>query len=157
MGRLSRGSVHSHPRGIAATRFRERHVLRSGVIGYRVWLLIKWTPNGITAKEIVDLLETAAPLPRHVLEAETCRLVASLARKGFVQERPPRETVGEHRSAVGLEGSLDFSKSLLLEAGQSSNCGPVLGPIRPTEGKSEDSNGEEDWRRSRKSSTPVLI
>ncbi len=69
-----------------------------------VWLLIKWTPNGITVKEIVDLLETAAPLPRHILEAETCRLVASLARKGFVRERPPRETVCEHRSAVGLDG-----------------------------------------------------
>jgi len=69
-----------------------------------VWLLIKYTPNGITVKEIVDLLERAAPLPRHILEAETCRLVVSLARKGFVRERPPRETVGEHRSAVGLGG-----------------------------------------------------
>jgi len=69
-----------------------------------VWLLIKWTPNGITVKEIVDLLETAAPLPRYILEAETCRLVASLARREFVRERPPRETVREHRSAVGLDG-----------------------------------------------------
>ncbi len=48
-----------------------------------VWLLMKWTPAGIRVKEIVDLLETAAPLPRHILETETCRLVASLARKGF--------------------------------------------------------------------------
>ncbi len=69
-----------------------------------VWLLIKWTPDGITVQEIVDLLETAAPLPRHILEAETCRLVASLARREFVRERPPRETVREHRSAVDLDG-----------------------------------------------------
>ncbi len=69
-----------------------------------VWLLIKWTPKGITVKEIVDLLERAAPLPRHILEAETCRLVASLARKGFVRERPLRETVGEHGKAAGLDG-----------------------------------------------------
>lgn len=48
-----------------------------------VWLLMKWPPAGITVKEIVALLETAAPLPRHILETETCRLVASLARKGF--------------------------------------------------------------------------
>jgi len=67
-----------------------------------------WTPNGITVKEIVNLLETAAPLPRHILEVETCRLVASLARKGFVRERPPREVVGGHRSAVGLDGVSRF-------------------------------------------------
>ncbi len=65
-----------------------------------VWLLIKWTPCGITVKEIVDLLETAVPIPRPILETETCGLVAALARKGFVRERPPHETAGEHRSAV---------------------------------------------------------
>ncbi len=63
-----------------------------------VWLLIEWTPAGITVKEIVDLLETAAPLPRHILETETCRLVASLARKGFVRKRPSRECMSEHRN-----------------------------------------------------------
>ena len=64
-----------------------------------VWLLMKWTPTGITGitvKEIVDLLETAAPVPRHILETETCRLVASLARKEFVRERPSRESMSEH-------------------------------------------------------------
>ena len=63
-----------------------------------VWLLMKWTPAGITVKEIVDLLETAAPVPRHILETETCRLVASLARKGFVRKRPSRECMSEHRN-----------------------------------------------------------
>jgi len=58
---------------------------------------MKWTPAGITVKEIVDLLETAAPVPRHILETETCRLVASLARKGFVRKRPSRESMSEHR------------------------------------------------------------
>ncbi len=62
-----------------------------------VWLLMEWTPAGITVKEIVNLLETAAPLPRHILETETCRLVASLARKGFVRERSSRESMSEHR------------------------------------------------------------
>src|SRR6266566_2623181 len=62
-----------------------------------VWLLMKWTPAGITVKGIVDLLETAAPLPRHILETETCRLVASLARKGFVRKRTSRESMSEHR------------------------------------------------------------
>jgi len=64
-----------------------------------VWLLIEWTPAGITVKEIVDLLETAAPLPRRILETETCRLVSSLARKGFVQKRPSGESVGEGKNA----------------------------------------------------------
>lgn len=65
-----------------------------------VWLLIKWTPAGITVKEIVDLLGTAAPLPRHILETETCKLVASLGRKGFIRKRS-RESVSEHRNAHG--------------------------------------------------------
>jgi hypothetical protein len=64
-----------------------------------VWLLIKWTPAGITAREIVDLLETATPLPRHILETETCRLVASLARKGFVRKRPSRQSMGDYKNA----------------------------------------------------------
>jgi hypothetical protein len=63
-----------------------------------VWLLIEWTPAGITVKEIVDLLETAAPVRRHVLETETCRLVASLARKGFVRKRTSNESMSEHRN-----------------------------------------------------------
>src|SRR6266852_7346972 len=72
-----------------------------------VWLRIQWTPNGITVKEIVDLLETAAPLPRHILEAETCRLVASLARKGFVRERPSREPMSEHMDDQQEEAMAD--------------------------------------------------
>ncbi len=60
-----------------------------------VWLLIKWTPAGITVKEIVDLLETAVPLPRRILETETCRLVASLTQNGFVRKRPSRESGSE--------------------------------------------------------------
>src|SRR6266480_1300153 len=34
LGRLSRGTVHSYPRGIASNRFRKRHVLRSSVISW---------------------------------------------------------------------------------------------------------------------------
>ncbi len=64
-----------------------------------VWLLIKWTPVGITVKEIVDLLETAAPLPRNMLETETCGVVADLARSGFVRKRPSGESVSERRNA----------------------------------------------------------
>src|SRR5260370_14388867 len=71
-----------------------------------VWLLIEWTPAGITVKEIVDLLETAAPLPRNMLETETCGVVADLARSGFVRKRPSGESVSERRNAqepAGLE------------------------------------------------------
>jgi hypothetical protein len=64
-----------------------------------VWLLIEWTPAGITVKEIVDLLETAAPLPRNMLETETCGVVADLARNGFVRKRRPGESVSERRNA----------------------------------------------------------
>ena len=63
-----------------------------------VWLLIKWTAIGITVKETVDLLETAAPLPRDILETETCRVVADLARNGFVRRRPSGESVSERRN-----------------------------------------------------------
>ena len=63
------------------------------------WLLIKWTPVGITVNEIVDLLETAAPLPRNMLETETCVVVADLARSGFVRKRPSGEPVRGRRNA----------------------------------------------------------
>jgi hypothetical protein len=61
---------------------------------------MEWTPAGITVKEIVDLLETAAlaPVRRQILENETSRLVASLARKGFVRKRPSKEFISEHRN-----------------------------------------------------------
>jgi hypothetical protein len=63
-----------------------------------VWLLIEWTPAGITVKEIVDLLETAARLPRNILEKETCGVVADLARNGFVRKHPSGESVSERRN-----------------------------------------------------------
>src|SRR6266481_5694978 len=63
-----------------------------------VWLLIEWTPAGITVKKIVDLLETAARLPRNILEKETCGVVADLARNGFVQKHPSGESVSERRN-----------------------------------------------------------
>jgi len=63
-----------------------------------VWLLIEWTPAGITVKEIVDLLETAAPLPRNMLETETCGVVAELARNRFVRKRPSGGSVSERRN-----------------------------------------------------------
>src|SRR5207248_1133196 len=63
-----------------------------------VWLLIEWTPAGITVKEIVDLLETAAPLPRNMLETETCGVVADLARNRFVRKRPSGGSVSERRN-----------------------------------------------------------
>src|SRR5712664_2591897 len=65
------------------------------VLSAAVWLLIKWTPAGITVKEIVDLLETAVPLHRHILEVETCGSVADFARGGFVAKRPGLELVTE--------------------------------------------------------------
>lgn len=92
------------PEGLLLLDFERDMYCDLALLAAGVWLLIKWTPGGITVKEIADLLETAAPLPRHILETETCGLVASLARKGFVRERPPRETAGEHRSAVGRDG-----------------------------------------------------
>ena len=63
-----------------------------------VWLLIEWTPAGITVKEIVDLLETAATLPRNMLETETCGVVADLARNRFVRKRPSGGSVSERRN-----------------------------------------------------------
>jgi hypothetical protein len=58
-------------------------------------MLIKWTATGITVREIVDLLETAVPLHREILEVETCRSVADFARDGFVGKQPCRESVTE--------------------------------------------------------------
>ena len=66
-----------------------------------VWLLIEWTPAGITVKEIVDLLETAARLPRNILEKETCGVVGDLARNGFVRKHPSGESVSERRNVQG--------------------------------------------------------
>jgi hypothetical protein len=56
------------------------------VLAGAVWLLIDWTPTGITVKEIVDLLETVAPLRRRLLETETCKTVTELVRNGFVRK-----------------------------------------------------------------------
>ncbi len=79
-----------------------------------VWLLIKWTPAGITVKEIVDLLETAAPLPRYILETEACGLVASLTQNGFVRKRPSRESgseLGDAQEHRGVEwGRMNMDK-----------------------------------------------
>src|SRR6266581_7440079 len=69
------------------------------VLSAAVWLLIKWTPAGITVKEIVDLLETAVPLHRHILEVETCGSVADFARDGFVGKGPGRESMTENMDA----------------------------------------------------------
>ena len=63
-----------------------------------VWPLIECTPTGITVKEVVDLLETAARLPRNILENETCGAVADLARNGFVRKQPSGESVSERRN-----------------------------------------------------------
>jgi len=68
-----------------------------------VWLLIEWTPAGITVKEIVDLLEKAARLPRNILEKETCGVVADLARNGFVRKHPSGESVSERRNVQAHE------------------------------------------------------
>src|SRR5258708_32947039 len=69
------------------------------VLSAAVWLLIKWTPAGITVKEIVDLLEPAVPLQRHILEVETCRSVADFARRGFVGKQPGRKSRTESMDA----------------------------------------------------------
>ena len=85
------------PEGLLLLDFERDTYCELAVLAGAVWLLMKWTPVGITVKEIVDLLETAAPLPRYTLETETCRLVTSLARRGFVRERPPSESVPNRR------------------------------------------------------------
>ena len=64
-----------------------------------VWLAIQLTPTGITIREIVDLLEQIVPAQRHVLESETCRVVAGLARDGFVRNKPSCQPVSEHANA----------------------------------------------------------
>ena len=85
------------PEGLLLVDFQRNMYCDLALLAAAVWLLIEWTPAGITVKEIVDLLETAAPLPRYTLETETCRLVTSLARRGFVRERPPSESVPSRR------------------------------------------------------------
>ena len=87
------------PEGLLLLDFERDMYCDLPLLAAAVWLLLEWTPAGITVKEIVDLLETAAlaPVRRHILETETCRLVASLARKGFVRERSSRESMSEHR------------------------------------------------------------
>src|SRR5260370_35688089 len=87
------------PDGFLLLDFERDMYCELALLAAAVWLLIKWTPAGITVKEILDLLETAAPLPRCILETETCRLVASLARKGFVRKRQSRESVAEYKNA----------------------------------------------------------
>jgi len=89
------------PEGLLLLDFERDMYCDQPLLAAAVWLLVEWTPAGITVKEIVDLLETAAPVRRHVLEAETCRLVASLARKGFVRKRPSNESMSEHRNDQG--------------------------------------------------------
>src|SRR5438046_973684 len=76
------------PEGLLLLDFQRDTYCDLALFAAAVWLLMKWTPTGITVKEIVDLLETAAPVPRHILETETCRLVASLVRKGLSASDP---------------------------------------------------------------------
>ncbi len=94
-----KGRFSNTPEGLLLLDFERDMYCDLALLAAAVWLLIEWTPAGITVKEIVHLLETAAPLPRRILETETCRLVASLARKGFVRKRPSREFVGECKNA----------------------------------------------------------
>src|SRR5260370_19120080 len=77
-----------------------------------VWLLIEWTPAGITVKEIVDLLETAARLPRNTLEKETCGVVADLARKGFVRKNTSGEYLCELRNVQANAATQDIAMSV---------------------------------------------
>ncbi len=60
------------PEGLLLVDFQRNMYCDLALLAAAVWLLIEWTPAGITVKEIVDLLETAAPLPRRILETETC-------------------------------------------------------------------------------------
>ncbi len=92
------------PEGLLLLDFERDMYCHLALLAAGVWLLFDWTRCGITVKEIVDSLETAAPLPRRILEVEMCRLVASMSRKRFVREGPPSETMGEHRSPVGRDG-----------------------------------------------------
>src|SRR5258707_14994525 len=94
-----KGRFSNTPEGLLLVDFERDMYCDLALLAAAVWLLIEWTPAGITVKKIVDLLETAAPLPRRILETETCRLVASLARKGFVRKRPSRESVGDYKNA----------------------------------------------------------
>jgi hypothetical protein len=80
------------PEGLQLVGFERDMYCDLALLAAAVWLLIEWTPAGITVKDIVDLLDIAAPLPRRILETETCRLVSSLARKGFVRKRPTRQS-----------------------------------------------------------------
>jgi len=84
------------PEGLLLLDFERDMYCDLPVLAAAVWLLMERTPAGITVKEIVDLLETAAPVRRRVLETETCRLLASLAQKGLVRKRPPNEFMSEH-------------------------------------------------------------
>ena len=89
------------PEGLLLLDFERDMYCDQPLLAAAVWLLVEWTPAGITVKEIVDLLETAAlaPVRRHILETETCRLVASLARKGFVSKRPANVCMSYHGNA----------------------------------------------------------
>src|SRR5260370_38333735 len=60
-----------------------------------VWLLIEWTPAGITVKETGDLLKTATQLPRNMLEVDTCGVVADLPQNGCGRKRPSGEFVSK--------------------------------------------------------------
>ena len=86
------------PEGLLLLDFERDMYCDLALLAAAVWLLMEWTPAGITVKEIVDLLETAVPIRRHILETETCRLVASLSQKGFVRERPSNEFMSGHRN-----------------------------------------------------------
>src|SRR5882762_10682145 len=62
--------VSETPGGLVLLDFERDMYCDLALLAAGVWLLIKWTPAGITLKEIVDLLETAAPLPRYALETD---------------------------------------------------------------------------------------
>ena len=87
------------PDGVGLLDFKSDTYCDLAVLSAAVWMLIKWTPTGITVREIVDLLETAVPLHREILEVETCRSVADFARDGFVGKQPCSGSVTERMDA----------------------------------------------------------
>jgi len=145
------------PEGLVLLDFEKDVYCDLALLAAGVWLLIKWTPCGITVKEIVDLLETAVPIPRHILDGNVRigRLIgAKRVRPGTTAARDRGRTKKCGRSRWSLSTSVSHT---LGGSARLATVDQFFGPIRPNEGKSENSNGEEDWRHSRNSSTPVLI
>jgi AraC-like DNA-binding protein len=73
--------------GAVLVDLRHGHYYKLNGVATRVWATVETSPSGITAENIVDVLQTHFKAPREELEREAEQCLADLQRAGLVRDR----------------------------------------------------------------------